>query len=191
MKKIMIAAAVVVATVCANAASVDWSLGKNSVYTQSGGAAKGVTLFFLNASSTDYADVAAKIATGDITASSIASTSVYLGSGTTGTTNAKAGSLSGTSTANGSSLTAGSNYNIVFVAFEKVGEQDYYYISNAQTASAWGDGTYTQDLASPATWMSGNYVASNWTATAAVPEPTSGLLMLLGIAGLALRRRRA
>ena len=30
--------------------------------------------------------------------------------------------------------------------------------------------------------------ASNW---AAVPEPTSGLLMLIGIAGLALRRRRA
>lgn len=30
--------------------------------------------------------------------------------------------------------------------------------------------------------------ASNWTAT---PEPTSGLLMLLGMAGLALRRRRA
>ena len=30
--------------------------------------------------------------------------------------------------------------------------------------------------------------ASNWVA---VPEPTSGLLMLLGMAGLALRRRRA
>ena len=29
---------------------------------------------------------------------------------------------------------------------------------------------------------------ANW---AAVPEPTSGLLMLLGMAGLALRRRRA
>jgi hypothetical protein len=30
--------------------------------------------------------------------------------------------------------------------------------------------------------------ASNW---AAVPEPTSGLLMLLGVAGLALKRKRA
>ena len=31
---------------------------------------------------------------------------------------------------------------------------------------------------------------SSWS-TAAVPEPTSGLLMLVGLAGLALRRRRA
>ncbi len=34
------------------------------------------------------------------------------------------------------------------------------------------------------------YSAAGWY-TASVPEPTSGLLMLLGVAGLALRRRRA
>ena len=33
--------------------------------------------------------------------------------------------------------------------------------------------------------------ASGWTAAGAIPEPTSGLLVLVGLAGLALRRKRA
>ena len=44
-------------------------------------------------------------------------------------------------------------------------------------------------------WTSGTYGGLATTATegkwSAVPEPTSGLLMLLGMAGLALRRKRA
>ena len=40
------------------------------------------------------------------------------------------------------------------------------------------------------TWASGTYGGSSWTAQS-VPEPTSGLLLLLGVAGLALRRKRA
>ena len=33
--------------------------------------------------------------------------------------------------------------------------------------------------------------AGNWTTYSSAPEPTTGLLLLLGVAGLALRRRRA
>lgn len=36
-----------------------------------------------------------------------------------------------------------------------------------------------------------NFAAASFGGFAPVPEPTSGLLMLLGVAGLALRRRRA
>ena len=48
------------------------------------------------------------------------------------------------------------------------------------------------------TWASGNYggladtpTVGKWSAAAAVPEPTSGLLLALGLCGLALRRKRA
>lgn len=40
-------------------------------------------------------------------------------------------------------------------------------------------------------WTFGSNPESNGWTVATVPEPTSGLLMLLGMAGLALRRRRA
>ena len=38
--------------------------------------------------------------------------------------------------------------------------------------------------------VAGGSTATAWS-TAAVPEPTSGLLMLLSLAGLALKRKRA
>lgn len=37
----------------------------------------------------------------------------------------------------------------------------------------------------------GSFAISGWSQASAVPEPTSGLLMLVGLAGLALRRKRA
>ena len=40
-------------------------------------------------------------------------------------------------------------------------------------------------------WSDGYLTSGGYTVTGAVPEPTSGLLILLGMAGLALRRKRA
>ena len=40
-------------------------------------------------------------------------------------------------------------------------------------------------------WDTGYLTSGGYTVTGAVPEPTSGLLILLGMAGLALKRKRA
>lgn len=53
-------------------------------------------------------------------------------------------------------------------------------VINTLTVSGLADDTWTND---EFVFATGNY--------SAVPEPTSGLLMLVGLAGLALRRRRA
>lgn len=75
---------------------------------------------------------------------------------------------------------AGSSYDFFFV-FEDAGKT---FTSSSITKGAQQSDTATIQFGNMATQTQS---AGNW---AAVPEPTSGLLMLLGVAGLALRRHR-
>ena len=78
-------------------------------------------------------------------------------------------------------LVAGESYNFYFVLTDGSKE----FTSTTKTVAA--QATSTQSI-SFGNMASATQNASNW---AAVPEPTSGLLMLLGVAGLALKRKRA
>ena len=70
-------------------------------------------------------------------------------------------------------------------AYEMVVAEDFALtaVNNSGTDTfAWPAGTYGG--------LSETATVGKWSA-AAVPEPTSGLLLLLGVAGLALKRKRA
>ena len=86
------------------------------------------------------------------------------------------------------SLAGGSKYDFIFVATPTVDGQEFEWTSTLKTGTA--QATSTPSLS----WFAANHTTGegiNANGWAAVPEPTSGLLMLLGMAGLALRRRRA
>lgn len=65
-----------------------------------------------------------------------------------------------------------------------------FYMANLATGEATDAGNSVTELGNTFGGSTGS-AATVWTETAAIPEPTSGLLLLLGMAGLALRRRRA
>ena len=88
---------------------------------------------------------------------------------------------------NSTVTTAGTDYDFYFV----IVDGGKTFTSNTKTVGALDVGTANITFGNMATQTQN---ASNWASSGGgepVPEPTSGLLMLLGAAGLALKRKRA
>lgn len=191
MKKLVIVAIAAVAAVCANAATVSWGAQKGYLY-EAGGAAKITSgdayLMFVTASydQSDLVD-AFNGAKGDVAATLAAmsaSGAMATGAGTIGV-NARIDSTAST-------YAISSDMNAYFVVFNGgnmyiSGEATAAYDSVTGSANAEFAAMSTSSKAAALDATKG-YTGAGWYA---VPEPTSGLLMLVGLAGLALRRRRA
>ena len=193
MKKLMIACVAVAMAAVAQAASVNWTI--SNVYSPSDSTAKVAAgsmsaWLFVTANSTDVttiktttlAAVQAVLDSGDLTGlASLASahgtnTSDGMFTGATGLDGFSSGSLTAFAVVvDSTDLASAGNYFLASGGAEKTAT---FTSPTGMKALAFGSqATITQS-------------AGGWTATA-VPEPTSGLLLLLGMAGLALKRKVA
>ena len=168
MNKLFVFLALALACAGMNAACVDWQISGDA-------ATKDNKVYLVGALSDAWTSVA------DIAASSTA-----FGSGTSGTI-AKQGRTyyaNGTLISDSVTKTSGDVYVIIVSGDDA---KSYTY-----TKVDWSGLTYEGEET-----PSGNYLANandlinNGTTVEFVPEPTSAMLMLVGLAGLALRRRRA
>lgn len=162
MKKLLILAAMIVAGAAANAASFKWTA--SNIYGADGNKFAGeITLMAYESAS-------------DISTAFVATTF----------TPATAGVVNKTFSSD--AFTSDVAYDFYMVMSQTVDSQEYTFtsavkggvVAQATTTAAIGFGNMA----------TATQAAGAWTA-AAVPEPTSGLLLLLGMAGLALKRKRA
>ena len=184
MKKLVMLIAVAVAAVGVQAATLSWSI--TNVIGPSGDNAPEGTLVALFAAGTEY-DHAAAVA-GTLTPTYTGTTAAM---GTTGATRAGSsgnGSYSAGDTASfyavvydASTIAGANNYVISDVVSATVGS------AGANISLAYGSmkGTTTANKFKNALDNGG------WSSATGSPEPTSGLLLLIGGAMLALRRKRA
>ena len=176
MKKLLTVVTAAVLGITAQAASVLWDNGDGDLYGYSTGAvANGYAVYFFDTDKLDLEAANTYLTSGDV--------ATVIGKGQAGLA-ADAGWVEGEATG----YTAGTSITAYLIAFnsDDAATATYAYISHTAPVSLPGSGmaaNYSFDMSSSAT-------ASNWIATS-TPEPTSGLLMLIGVAGLALRRRRA
>ena len=177
MKKLMIAAAVVAMAMASQAAKFDWEFGDYSA----GSDYAGLTVYSLIGSTakTDWESleqlVGASVGSKDI----VNVSGDYLAKGTS----------------NDASIIAGSANDAYFVIVNAEGTQ--YMVTSVDAVPA--NKIYDGQQSSPGRWdaLDSDFFEGGWhdfsggPTPPPIPEPTSGLLLLVGVAGLALKRRRA
>ena len=187
MKKLMFVLGAVVMAASVQAAAVSWTC--TNVKDSTGGKINGVA-YFINAATLSQSDFRA-LSGAD--AFNTALSGMY--SWTPSDHGYTAGKYNGDDVANAalglSDATEG--YSVYLAIFDTatITDTSNYYLTSAQSLDTLS-GTYSASVAF-GNQSTPSQAEGAWSAVkgSAVPEPTSGLLMLVGLAGLALRRRRA
>ena len=188
MKKLIIASIAAAIGLAVNAATVDWQVWVTGG-TKVANAYDGYTAYLVSATAWDnLTSVTADTFTSDI----VLDSATFNGGSGKSTYTYKTLNKSDVAGLRGVSintLSEGGSFDVYYVILNTNKDpSEYYTIADTLTGRAeTGDAATTANMSIAQSTLS----AGTWTSTASVPEPTSGLLMLLGMAGLALRRKRA
>lgn len=189
MKKLLTALSIVVAACSLHAASLNWAINQVKTPSDSDVAGSGYMAYLFMTSQTVVSTTAENFGVANTT---VAAATAALAAGTfadfasTYAAASKATTSAGLITgatgyyANFNAGDALSAFAIIIDAGSPADAKNY--IVTSELSASWTSGTGTKTL------NFGSQASASYTA---VPEPTSGLLILLGMAGLALRRRRA
>ena len=186
MKKLIVFGFAAIAAVAANAASFYWTA--NAIQKNGDASSVGSNAYLIDASVVSRDAMIAALTANDtskIAGTAILTETTTIAQGTTG--NSRINVTQGTAS---SSV---QQYNLYMVVLDGTPASAKNFIVSQQLSNVSNPGYIPPGSTEPGlgnVQMSFGTQASNgWTAMA--PEPTSGILMLVGLGALALRRRRA
>ncbi len=192
MKKLVLTAAIVCATVMSHAATVSWSI--SGLQDSTGAALNGYAYTFTTKGDSATTIAAVTAAFASVTDAKSFNTALgglsYL-SDLSGAVSGGAIKFTKVDQASAGIAEKTSNTQLFALVVDSnpVSDDANWYITGLSAGKKTAADSTTTDTAFSYT-DTGSHTAGNWKAVAA-PEPTSGLLMLIGMAGLALRRKRA
>lgn len=188
MKKLILTAAIVCAAVITQAATANWKVSASNIFDGTGSTTKyaGSAYFF----DADAISQSALFALFDMdNGLDLSSQTGYLASGTVAN-----GVINANTAANkfGAFEQGSGDHNFFFVLVDG----DKMYLSNTKMAAAGSTDSdvmlaFGAQTAGSKLTTVGYTGVGQWAQSQAVPEPTSAMLVLLGVAGLALKRKRA
>lgn len=182
MKKFLIIMAMVLIASAVNAASVSWS-GTNVKADPDGNAATSYTIYLVDASVISSDSLAGEIAAGNLP--SLITGNAVVATATSASTQPN-GLVRWSATADLPSTyevgTEKKNFYTVILN-DQLADATWYLITKTNTETIPATGNLSMDF--------GTQAGVEWQPIEPVPEPTSGLLIMLGVAALALKRKKA